>query len=426
VLVSSPGVVLLDLDAAGMGNPLLDVGAFLAQLSTRHADSARAAFLESYSRASGLALAGLPAFEAAALLRIAVKPFRQLEADWPDEVDRRIELAADRLSQGRTSHPSVSSVADARLPQLGLLQDPAAVGRELEQLLREGPVAVVQATVVRHKPGRRCLLRYEVRVGSNAAARDEVLYGKVFASRRGAQVYERLRAVSSAAACGPGVAVPEPVGYVAALKLLVLRAVPGEPARALLLAGEASTAVRIAEAIHSLHGSGVPFDRRHRLHDEVASLPERVERIAESSELLAGPAQRCLELVNRLAERQWPWRWHPVHRDFYHDQVLVGEHGLSVLDFDDAAMSEPALDVANFMAHLRLLGFQEGESDALAASASAFESRYRELDPRLDPALVRFLEGATLLRLADIHLPRPRGQWLAERLLQHSELLLQP
>ena len=95
-----------------------------------------------------------------------------------------------------------------------------------------------------------------------------------------------------------------------------------------------------------------------------------------------------------------------------------------MLDFDDAALSEPAVDVANFLAHLRLLALQRtGEPGALAGVA-AFEDRYHHLDPDLDPALIRFLEGATLLRLAEIHLPRARGMWLARRLLAESERLL--
>jgi Ser/Thr protein kinase RdoA (MazF antagonist) len=169
----------------------------------------------------------------------------------------------------------------------------------------------------------------------------------------------------------------------------------------------------------------VLLERRHGLDDELAPLAGRVERTAASSGPLAGRARRCLELAGVCAERPWPWRWRPVHRDFYHDQVLVGGHGLSVLDWDDAAMSEPAVDVANFVAHLRLLALQRtGTPDALESVSAAFVERYRQLDADLEPSLVRFLEGTTLLRLAEIHLPRERGEWLSERLLQQSELLL--
>jgi aminoglycoside phosphotransferase (APT) family kinase protein len=425
VLVSDGGVVLLDFDAAGLGNPLLDVGNFLAHLTARYGDRFRDLFLEAYAALRPEAAEDVVLFEAAALLRIGITPFRWLQPNWPREVERRVALAAERLRDDTGSRGISFSPTDARLPKLEILQDPVQVARELERLLADGPVEVVRATVVRHKPGRRCLLRFDVQVGPHGFARGETLYGKVFASERGKDVYERLRAVASAAACGPRVSIPEPVGYVAPLKLLVQRAVPGQPCHSSLLAGDEALAVRIADALHALHRSSVLLQRRHELVHELALLTRRVDRLAAVDSDLGIRARRCLELANLRAKGPWSWRWRPVHRDFYHDQVLVWEDGLSVLDWDDAAMSEPAIDVANFLAHLRLLGLQSaGRSDALDDICAAFAERYQLLDDGLDPALLRFLQGSTLLRLAEIHLPRERGEWLAERLLEQSELLL--
>jgi aminoglycoside phosphotransferase (APT) family kinase protein len=427
VLVSDAGVVLLDFDAAGLGNPLLDVGNFLAHLTVRRGERSRRVFLDAYTAVHAEPDDDVALFEAAALLRIGITPFRWLVPDWPAEVERRVELAAARIADDRRSRRFFFSPTDTRLPQLELLQDPDLVARELAGLLHERPIEVVEADLVRHKPGRRCLLRFVVRVGPDGGNRRETFYGKAFASGRGAQVYARLRAVAAATPCGPDVAIPEPIGYVAPLKLLVQRAVPGEPAHPSLLSGDEPLAVRIADALHALHSSSVVLERRHGLDDELAPLAGRVERVAESGSPLAGRARRCLELAQLRAERPRPWRWRPVHRDFYHDQVLVGGHGLSILDWDDAAMSEPAVDVANFLAHLRLLALQRtGGAAALADVSAAFAERYRQLDAKLDPELVRFLEGTTFLRLAEIHLPRGRGRWLAERLLEQSELLLRP
>jgi aminoglycoside phosphotransferase (APT) family kinase protein len=427
IVVSSAGVVLLDLDAAGVGNPLLDVGNFLAQLTARHDESSRGVFVESYARVRPDTREEWPLFEAAALLRLAVKPFRHLEPDWPHEVEHLIELSTRRLEDDRRSRQLSVSPADPRLPQLELLQDPARVARELERLLETGPVEVTQAALVRHETGRRCVLRYDVRIQSNGATPTERLYGKAFANARGAQVYKQLRTLSSGAACGPHVAIPEPVGYILPWKLLLERAVPGEPILPALVAGDERLAVRIAEALHALHQSEVCLERRHELVKEFAPLGDRVERLAASSPRLASHARRCLELARALSDRPWQWRSRPVHRDFYHDHVLVGEHGLSVLEWDDAAMSEPAVDVANFLAHLRLLSLQRtGTPDALDGVSAVFAERYRKLDSALDAALLRLLEGATLLRLAETHLPEERGEWLAERLLEQSELLITP
>lgn len=90
-----------------------------------------------------------------------------------------------------------------------------------------------------------------------------------------------------------------------------------------------------------------------------------------------------------------------------------------MLDLDDAAMSEPAVDVANFAAHLRLLRYQHPEAAAdLARVEAAFVDRYRLLDPELEPSLYHFLTAVTMLRLAGIHCSRVNGREVARLLLE--------
>lgn len=112
------------------------------------------------------------------------------------------------------------------------------------------------------------------------------------------------------------------------------------------------------------------------------------------------------------------WRFQPVHRDFYHDQVLIHGDRLAVLDLDDAAMSEPAVDVANFVAHLMLLSVQHDRGcEGLQPAIDAFLARSHALDPGLDRELVTFLTATSLVRLAGIHVNRRQGQRMARELL---------
>lgn len=441
VLVAGAEPVLLDFDEVRRGHPLLDVGNFLAHLSAAAGEgaaslhAARVPFLDAYAAMRPDAHEAAPLFEAAALLKLAVGPFRRLEVDWPEGIERLVLLSERRLQE--YEHPAPVPVpalaADPALPQLRTLRDPAMMAEEFGRRVYKGPVAVAGIVIVRHKPGRRCLLRYDLAVGPAGGERPERLYAKTFASERGPRVYEIIRMVAAARACGPDIRLPDPVGYLPALKLLLQREVPGLPLAPVFLGPDAVEAervvVRVAGALHTLHTAGLDLGRRHDLDKELGPLGDRVDRLAQACAALAVPARRCLALIEAGAERavSGGWRWRPIHRDFYHDQLLIGEHGLSVLDFDDAAMSEPAIDVANFLAHLRLLALQQTEAPAtLAGVAAAFEGRYRQLDPDLTPALLRFLEGATLLRLAQIHLPRERGEWLAGQLLAECERLLAP
>jgi aminoglycoside phosphotransferase (APT) family kinase protein len=88
VLVGDDGVVLLDLDSAATGEPLLDVGHFASYLSAAGEMGARERFLDAWAAPPAALL-----YEAAALLRWSSLPFRDLESDWPAAVERRIDMA---------------------------------------------------------------------------------------------------------------------------------------------------------------------------------------------------------------------------------------------------------------------------------------------------------------------------------------------
>ena len=102
IFVSDAGVVLLDFEEARLGNPLLDVGHFLAQLSLRgNAEEARTTFLDTYTALRPEAREHTLLFEAAAILGLAIGPFQRLRPAWPDKIERRVRLAARRLDEYR-------------------------------------------------------------------------------------------------------------------------------------------------------------------------------------------------------------------------------------------------------------------------------------------------------------------------------------
>ena len=407
LLVAPKQVVILDLDEARPGNPLVDVGNFLAHLSAQSEEEHRAVFLDACADA-GFDLTGVLTFEAAALLALAVRPFRHLEPAWPTGVEELIELAAARLRADRAR----PGAADRNLPQLHRLVDPVAARPVIARTLGR-PVGIAAVQVLRHKAGRRCTLRYQLDDGS-------CVFAKTYASRRAARVHESYRRL----AVGGEVPIPVPLGWDEASRLVATAPLSGKPVHDRLTAGDRSLGAEIAELLHALHASGVVLERHHTLEDEISPLTARVERLKAAAPVLAATAQRCLSLSTTGCKRDWSWRWRPIHRDFYEDQLLADGAGLAMLDLDDAAMSEPAVDVANLIAHLRLRALLSPSKVAgPSAVARAFLRRYRALDDALDPCLVMFLFGATLLRLTDIHLPRPSGS-VATGMLARSERAL--
>jgi len=99
VLVGDTAVALIDLDGAAMANPLSDVGHFLSYLSAEGASDAYERFLTGYRSARRRVADDYLLFEAASLLRWATLPFRELRPDWPGAVERRVDLATERLDE---------------------------------------------------------------------------------------------------------------------------------------------------------------------------------------------------------------------------------------------------------------------------------------------------------------------------------------
>jgi Ser/Thr protein kinase RdoA (MazF antagonist) len=105
--------------------------------------------------------------------------------------------------------------------------------------------------------------------------------------------------------------------------------------------------------------------------------------------------------------------------------VLCDGDRLAILDLDDAAMSEPLVDVANFRAHLMLLGAQRrGDVAALADVSGAFVDRSLQFDPAFDERLLAFLTATTLLRLSGIHVSRKNGPAVARLLIEAANRTL--
>ncbi|MDH3784655.1 MAG: aminoglycoside phosphotransferase family protein, partial [Acidobacteriota bacterium] len=95
VVVGSQRILLVDLDRAGVGHPVVDLGSFLASLVEAGVDAAgREAFLDGYRQETSDTLDAdlLRAATAAALFRRVTVPLRQLHPAWPDRIRERLDL----------------------------------------------------------------------------------------------------------------------------------------------------------------------------------------------------------------------------------------------------------------------------------------------------------------------------------------------
>ena len=96
----------------------------------------------------------------------------------------------------------------------------------------------------------------------------------------------------------------------------------------------------------------------HSAKDEIKILQKRDEVFHR---ILAAPPTGVKRLVDTVIERLKSLNEIPpvvCHRDFHDKQVLISESTVTLLDLDLLAISDPALDAGNIIAHLRLRSLQ--------------------------------------------------------------------
>ena len=290
---------------------------------------------------------------ASTLGHLTMLPPRRAERLWG-----RIE-AAGLAGQARVV-PELGAVvqlfpADVRLPGLA------------------GAIARGPAELVRYKPGRRAVLRY---------GGERVVYGKLRADGAGALHVELSRRLIQL-----GISTPAPLDYLPDLRMTLHEEQRGTRLAELRGADLEAWMEPVATALARLQATAVPGLPPHSMEREVEDLLDAADtaaallphRRAEIDSLLG-------HLVTGLAALRPAAR--TIHGSFHHDQVLVGDDGVALLDLDSAAVGDPLLDVGHFASYLSATG--------------EMSARERFLDACAAPSSVLLYEAAALLRWSSL------------------------
>jgi hypothetical protein len=301
------------------------------------------------------------------------------------------------------------AAGDPEMPSIAPALDAAEVRVQFERRLKHltgehGTFRLQEIRVVRYKPGRRCVIEYDLEIERpDAPPEVDTLLGKVRVRRFGKSGYRLLGAFWDAgfgADARDGISVPEPVGTVSKFRMWLQRKVPGRAATDLLAApGGVELVRRIAEAAHKIHRAGIPAERRHTMEDELRLLHERLSAVARMEPRWEGRIGRLLDACDRLGAATPEPTPCGIHRDFYADQVIVDGTRLYLIDFDLYCEGDPALDIGNFLGHiteqsLRILG----DPEALQDLEQAMEHHFVELSGEENRAAVRAYATLTLAR----------------------------
>jgi hypothetical protein len=265
---------------------------------------------------------------------------------------------------------------DPAMPYMVEALQAAAASRQLREAGHAG-AKVEAARLIRHKPGRRFMIEYDV-------VRDGLrftLIGKSRAKGLDRHSYElqtALRAGAFGADATDGISIPATAGLVPRWNMWLQHKVEG-PALTELLGTPAGLALsaRAADAVHKLQRSGVNPRKVHGVPDELQILHERLCRVLDARPRLAPLISRVRDRCDRLAAAL-PMTWAaPAHRDFYPDHVLINRGRIYLIDFDLYAAADPHLDVGNFLAHVTEWSLRQlGDASALAECERTTAERF--------------------------------------------------
>ncbi len=211
--------------------------------------------------------------------------------------------------------------------------------------------------VIRHKPGRRCLIEYGLQISAPwRGSRSIALIGKVRAKGLDSHAYGiqyRLASLGLGPSSRHGVSVPPVAGYIPAFHMWLQHRVPGVPAEIALTGTNGDiVARRVAEALAVFHACAAGCTRRHAVPHELAILEERFRSLStvrpELSERLGSVFEQCRQVASGLSDAPTVG----LHRDFYQDNVLIDGSRVWILDVDLYSRGPAAIDVGNFAGHL--------------------------------------------------------------------------
>ena len=320
-------------------------------------------------------------------------------------------------------------VFDPALPGLAAALDAGVMTPKLAELLRvhcqAAPYRVIGVELLKHKPGRRCSLAYAI---EGPTGRERV-FAKTFKNDRGASVLETMELVSRAASGSPLI-VPRPLGYLAELKMLVTTFIDGKPLAREMYDGSHEAARRMATALAALHRLPVACSGRWDADDELRNTLRWVDGPGFSNGSVRAGLRRQVRFLQHWVRSVGVSEAHPVHRDFYPEQLLDTGRSVALIDLDDTRMGDPAVDVGNFLAHLTLRSLQFPHTTRACREArrvflTAYEARGGWPVDRRRDRRVRFYETASLVRLAGVYNRRERwARLLPPRLLEASDAVI--
>jgi hypothetical protein len=276
---------------------------------------------------------------------------------------RETNIASVMTSTSMHKHPT--AFHNTRLPVLQAALNPEAMTALLAPMLaglaRGSEPAVTYARLLAYKQGNRGLIQYEI--GSDAGESYQVL-GKLYPdASQAARVYAIMRTLwDDVFTDDPAVSVPQPLGCLADLSMLVYLPALGNPLNEVIASEHALRYMELSGTwLGTLHNQRLPLQRQLNLANEVVNTQAWATLVGNT---YPDQAEAAASIASYLRERVGSLRLEtqsPIHKDFHHAHIVVADHGppaLKVIDLDELRLGDPNFDLAHFCANLHLLAYR--------------------------------------------------------------------
>jgi len=433
-------VTLLDFDRAGLGDPRLDLGSFIASLyylllfgkiSTYRFQKLKDTFLNNYHGKIGQTYPDLEMFIAAGLLKMSNKPFRTNQSNWVIQTEQILNMIKKIMGQNRSeeipipvtpsikkkgkkfteinTQTSLGTIDDSNLPHLQTAMDVNKIEPYLNKVFQSKGGKNTQANLravkkIRHKQGKRCLIEYEIELKKDNIPNEVIkLLGKMRSEgldKKSFRIQKSLQKAGFDSKSSDKISLPKAIGVIPEIGMWLQKKIDGINVINLLVKEDGEKiAGRIAEAIHKVHLANIPTKRHHTVKKELLILNERLTKIARLNPSLSPRINRVLDECKELVKYLPHVGSVGIHRDFYHDQVLVRGKRLFLLDFDLYCMGDPGLDIGNFVGHLQEFSLRHfGNPNALSRQEHALIERFIELSGEFRRTSVEIYTTLSLVR----------------------------
>lgn len=441
VLVDDNRITLIDLDQMALGDPLVDVGRFLASQRIAalriHGDIGGLScdadhFLDRYLTNSGEDESRVRLFEAAALMTSAATGFRLQRQGWEDSASMIIDEAKRvfALSKSRTSiHVATGNARQDRdkSSDIQWAVDKQYMKAVLDPFVSDIYGAKLTSCVVQVKSDtpEHKHIRYSLRGTREGQIWGVKLDGLVWHRKSGRSAHKRLIYLRDALDGTPDAPLlPRPVAYLSELRLQVLE-VPGGMSLKSLLGTSAGVdaAEQIACALLKLQNITVDQESPRGIEREIVRVEQRLAKLQACDPALYTRALAIWQDV-RQRVRETRLQVAPVLRHMSLDRILCDGQHIAFTDVSGITYSHPLLDIAELLTRLTLMHLKNPTQRLALTASERIRNHYLSSDGSYDD-LVAF-ERLKLLQASCKQADRDiAGSQLAQKLLIHADQLLE-